>query len=156
MNEVSTKPHLTQMQVIDLQKHLMDGALPAVEPKYEHHFADGIYGRIMKVPAGTVVVGKPHRTQHLCILLKGRLVVTKDDGSLVEMAAPAVFVAEAGQKKAALVLEDLEFMNIHPVQTTDLDEIEKQVIIPEAEFEQMLLNSAKVTDNLLHAVKGEQ
>lgn len=155
MNEIQVKPELSQLQVLSLQKHLQGGALPLVEVKYEHHFADGIYGRVMKVPAGSVVVGKPHRTQHLCVLLKGKIIVTKDDGSLVELTAPAVYVAEAGQKKAALVLEDLEFLNVHPVQTQDLDEIEKQVIIPEAEFEQMLLQSVKVTDNLLQAVKGE-
>ena len=151
MNDLTEQGVLTQLQVIELQKHISAGALPAVPLKYNHYFAEGIYGRLMSVPAGTIVVGKPHRTQHLCILLKGRLAVTRDDGTVVEMAAPAVYVAEAGQKKAALVLEDLEFMNIHPVQTQDLDEIEKQVIIPEEEFEQAVLAGAKVLDK----IKGE-
>lgn len=151
MNEITQQGTLSQLDVIALQKHIAAGALPAVEVEYEHYFADGIYGRVIKVPAGTVVVGKPHRTQHLCIILKGRLTVTRDDGSVVEMAAPAVYIAEAGQKKAVLVLEDLEFMNVHPVQTRDLDEIEKQVIIPEEEFEQAVLAGAKVLDK----IKGE-
>jgi len=145
------KPTLSQEQVCSLQDHISKGALPPVELTYEHHFASGVYGRIMKAPAGTVVVGKPHRTEHLCVLLKGALIVTKDDGSLVEMRAPAVFVAQAGQKKAALVTEDLEFMNVHAVETTDLDEIEKQVIIPEEEFRQMLINTSTVVERLKEA-----
>jgi len=155
MTAIATTASLTQRQVCLLQDHVASEMEP-VEITYEHHFADGIYGRIMKVPAGTIVVGKPHRTEHLCVLLKGRLVVTADDGTLTELAAPAVFVASPGQKKAALVLEDLEFMNIHPTTTTDLDEIERQVIIPEEEFRANLLSSEVATRELLEFAKEVQ
>lgn len=127
--------------------------LPPVELEYEHLHAPGVYGRIMKAPAGTVVVGKAHRTDHLCVLLKGRLLVTDENGSVVERAAPAAFVSPAGHKKAALVLEDLEFMNVHPASTTDLAQIEAEVIIPEDEYRQMLVNSRSVVTELTHTLQ---
>lgn len=120
--------------------------LPPVELQYEHHFGPGVYARVMKAPAGTLVVGKAHREDHICILLKGALTVTLDDGSTKYMQAPAIWTAKGGQKKVGYVHEDLEFVNVHanPTDTADLDEIESKVIIPEEEYRLALEQSKEV------------
>lgn len=96
-----------------------------------HHFADGVYGREMFAAAGTVIVGKLHRHATLNVLLQGRLKVTDADGSVREMAAPAVYVTPAGCKKVALVLEDIRWLNVLPTKLTDPAAIEAKFIVPE-------------------------
>lgn len=130
MNEIQCH---SQAKVLALQTAIARD-LPPVELEYDHLFASGSYARVMKAPAGTAIVGKAHRDDHICILVKGSLLVTMDDGTVNKITAPAYWVAKGGQKKAGLVIEDIEFINIHAVDTTDLDEIESKVIIPEAEY----------------------
>ncbi len=162
MNELAKKQSITQQDICRMQDYIQDviaqDPTAEVELKYTHYFADGIYGRVMHCPAGSWVIGKPHRTQHLCVLLKGRLAVTADDGSIKELSAPSVFVAEAGAKKAAYVIEDLEFMNIHPNADNgeDLDAIESRLIFPEQEFRQYLQISQQATEQILQIQEKQQ
>lgn len=105
---------------------------------YEHYFADGIYGRVMKIPADSYATGKAHRTEHLTILLKGSLAITLDDGTVVVKEAPAVMVTPAGKKKMVYCAEETWVMNVHATESQDLEVIESQVIIPEQEHRMLL------------------
>lgn len=122
---------VSQSSIHAVQDQLAE--LPQVDGDEQHFFADGVYGRIMKLPADTWVIGKPHKTNHLCVLLKGALQVTQDDGSVVIMRAPNVYVAPAGKKKLAYVLEDVEFMNVHATETQDLEVIESNTLMTDEE-----------------------
>lgn len=133
MSELQKKYVFDAKAVLEIES-FVEQALPPVEIETDHYFANGVYARVMKAPAGTVVVGKPHRDDHICVLLKGALTVTLDDGSTKYMKAPAIWVAKGGQKKVGFVHEDLEFVNVHPTDTTDLEVIESKVIIPEEEY----------------------
>lgn len=135
-------PLITQDTIVSVQEAIKGGALAPVNLTYEHYFADGVYVRMMKCPKGAVVIGKPHRTEHISILLKGSCTITNDDGSTVFIEAPQIAVTPAGKKKMAYVHEEIWFLNVHPTDTTNLDEIEKRVIIPEEEFVEKL-NYAK-------------
>lgn len=139
---------VTQDTVLAVEDAIKGGALPPVELTYDHYFADGVYARVMKAPAGALVIGKAHRTEHLSILLKGSCTITNDDGSVVYAEAPLIVVTPPGKKKMALVHTDMEFVNVHPTMTTDLDEIEKRVIIPEQEYRDMLLASNRAVEEL--------
>ena len=141
-------PELTQEAICAAQDAIHNGALPKVELTYDHYFADGVYVRVMKCPAGALVIGKPHRTEHISILLKGSCTITNDDGTTQFIEAPLIVVTPPGKKKMALVHTDMEFINVHPTETTNLDEIEKRVIIPEEEFRTMLLTAAELTKEL--------
>jgi len=99
------------------------------EPLTKHYFADGIYLRQLTIPAGVVVTGKIHKTRHLTIICSGIVQITTDDG-VKTIEGPAVFVSEPGIKKAAYALTDVVVMNPHPTESTDLEEIERQVIAP--------------------------
>ncbi len=149
MNDIIQSNNITQADICAAQDAIHNGALERVEVAYEHYFADGVYARVMKCPAGALVIGKPHRTEHISILLKGSCTITDDDGTSKYVEAPMIVVSQAGRKKMALVHTDMEFVNIHPTETTNLDEIEKKVIIPEEEFRTMLIKSELKTAELL-------
>ena len=123
---------VSQEQICAMEDVLKEG--PTIEPVEEHYFASGVYARVLKAPAGSYVVGKAHKTEHLCIMLKGSISVTGSDGSIKVMTAPAIFTVPGGQKKFAYVAEEMWFVNVHGTDSTDLVEIEKQFIIPEDEF----------------------
>ena len=56
--------------VRDVQKQIQDHA-ELIDVPVEHHFAPGVYMRQMDAKAGTVVVSKMHRTEHMNVLLSG-------------------------------------------------------------------------------------
>lgn len=135
---MSIAPIVTKQQVCALEDAIVSSGVEKIDLQYEHFFAPGVYGRVMHAPAGTVVIGKAHRTEHLCVLLKGRMKVTNSDGIVKEISAPLVFTVPGGSKKAAFVIEDASFMNIHPTDTTDIEQIEQKVIIPEQEYRTLI------------------
>lgn len=97
-----------------------------------HHFAPGVYLREMHAVAGSVIVGKTHRYDHACILSKGKVTVASEHGTTT-LEAPYTFVAKAGAKRAFYVHADAIWTTVHPIQTTDLDAIERDVIVPDSE-----------------------
>lgn len=133
------QPGITQEWIHGAQDILKE--YPQIETSEDHYFADGVYARVMKVPAGSIIIGKPHKTEHISIMLKGRALITMDDGSVIEMCAPQIFVVPAGKKKMAEVLEEMWFVNIHPTDTRDLEVIESKVIMPEEEHKALISNS---------------
>lgn len=104
-----------------------------LEVPCEHLFADSAYARIVTFEPGSWIIGKAHRTSHFCVLLEGDLQVTSDTGAPVIISAPKLFVAPPG-KKMAYALTRVRFANIHPTESTDVDVIESEVIVPEQEF----------------------
>jgi hypothetical protein len=84
----------------------------------------------LHIPAGTVLTGKPHRFRTLNILLKGRINVAASNEPSRIMSAPAIFVAEAGSRRAGLTLEDTIWINVHGTEETDVEKIEAEQIIP--------------------------
>ena len=99
-----------------------------------HYFSPGVYIRQMDITAGTVLVGKIHRHDHMIVLTSGKVKVSTEFGSEV-ISAPKVWACPAGSKRAIYALEDSQWLNIHenPTNTADLDEIEAYVIAPDYE-----------------------
>jgi quercetin dioxygenase-like cupin family protein len=91
---------------------------PQVEIPVRHDFAPGLYVRRALMPAGSVVVGHRHRETTLNFLLRGKLLVIVD-GQRHVLTAPCVLTSEAGTRKAALILEDVEWVNVHPNPTNE-------------------------------------
>jgi len=98
----------------------------------KHHFAPGIYVRELFIPAGTILTGAIHRFEVMNILVSGSIRVTTDAG-VQTLTGPMVFNSKAGSKKAGFALTDVVFLNVHPTDLTDVDEIEKEVIAPSFE-----------------------
>jgi hypothetical protein len=87
--------------------------MPQVDCPVRNVFADGLYAREMTIPAGTVITGAVHKTQHITIISKGRVHVLRPEGPL-EFAAPAMFISEPGVKNAVHALEDTVWTTLHP------------------------------------------
>jgi quercetin dioxygenase-like cupin family protein len=97
-----------------------------------HHFAPGMYLREIEIPAGSLVVGKIHKEEHLVVLLQGALRLYTEAGGMQEVRAPMVLVSPPGAKRAALALEDVRWVTCHanPADTHDLEALEEAIIAP--------------------------
>jgi hypothetical protein len=105
----------------DVQK-LQDELLkyPQVSLDVAQFFVDGLYARLLEIPAGIILTGKIHKKACLNVLLKGEIDVAVDivkDGEKVSgsktLRAPAVFPAPAGVKRAGFTLTDTLWMTVH-------------------------------------------
>ena len=122
--------------VRDVQKQLSESE-GVIDVPILHHFAPGVYMRQMDAKAGTLIVSKMHRTEHINVLLSGSLTVATENG-IEYLKAPAVIKSMPGTKRIGYFHEDTSWMTVHPTDSTDLEEIEKQVIVPEEEIDQFL------------------
>lgn len=102
-------------------------AMPQVECPVQHFFGPSIYIREIVIPAGTVIVGKYHKEDHLCSMIEGRMIVMGEDGVQREVAAPAVFMAKKG-RKTAYAIETVRFQNIFSTDETDVEKLERMMV----------------------------
>lgn len=109
-------------------------SLPQAEAPVEHIFSGGVYIRQMMIPAGTFIIGKRHRRETCNILMSGELSVCTDGGPVSRLQGPLVLTSESMARKIAYAHTDVVFMNLHPTDSTDLEAIEAEFIIPEEEF----------------------
>lgn len=94
----------------------------------KHTFAPGVYVREMFIPAGSLVVGKIHKMEHVVILLSGTIQVVTETGNET-LKGPITIVSDIG-KKAVHAITDCVWINVHPnpSDTKDLKKIENQLI----------------------------
>ena len=106
--------------------------------KLTHHFTPEhpkygvrIYARELFIPAGMLVVGKIHRYPCLNFVMKGKIAVASEFGkTLIE--APAIFVSEAGIKRAGIAESDTIWATCHITECADeadLEIIEDEAIV---------------------------
>ena len=121
--------------IIKLEKAVQ--AYEQVEIEVLHNFTKDMYIRQAIIPKGMLIVGKRHRHETLNILLKGKMIIY-DGNESIEVTAPFLVVSKPFTKKAGLALEDSIWCNIHVTSSQDLEEIEKEFIIPEEEFNNLI------------------
>lgn len=134
LGEVQNRAYIDVVR--DIQQQITDQA-ELIKVPVVHHFAPGVYMRQMDAKAGTLIVSKMHRTEHMNVLLSGSLTVATENG-IKYLKAPAVIKSMPGTKRIGYFHEDTSWMTVHPTDSTDLEEIEKQVIVPEEEIDQFL------------------
>lgn len=122
---------------------------PALWP-LRHHFARGIYGRELHIPAGHYLTGHIHKYSQLNIMSKGDMTVITPTGPKRVQAGFHV-VSPAGTKRIAFAHTDTIWTTIHGTDETDLDRIEAFFI---AKSEQEYL--AFVEQQRLLAASAEQ
>lgn len=103
----------------------------------KHVFAPGgackhVYAREILLPAGLTIVGKIHKHAHLNMLMKGRVSVFTEKGR-EDFTGPLTMVSEAGTKRAVYAHEDTVWVTVHLTQSTDLAEIEEEIIAEDFE-----------------------
>ncbi len=121
-------PTLAQIQQCE---NAIRECLQPVEIEPVHYFADGLYGREITIPAGTMLTGKIHRGEHMNFLMKGDITVWTEDG-MKRLQAPAVIVSKPGTKRVGFAHTDTVWVCVHASQETDLAALEVQLIEPEA------------------------
>ena len=134
LGDIQNKAYISVVR--DVQQQITDNA-ELIDVPVDHHFVPGVYMRQMNAKAGTLVVSKMHRTEHMNILLTGSLTVATEDG-IELLKAPLVIKSMPGTKRIGYFHEDSSWITVHPTQTTDLDLIEQQVIVPDEEIDQFL------------------
>lgn len=130
---------MSNLALIDLEQHLLEQ--PQVECPVTHRFMPGIYVREMFAPAGTMILGHEHKTEHMCLLLKGTLEILNENGTTSELTAPMMFAAKPG-RKCAIARTDVIFCNMHATEETDVIKIEDALIV---KSETWLANKKKIT-----------
>lgn len=103
----------------------------------KHFFAPGhtckhVYAREILLPAGLTIVGKIHKYAHLNMLMRGRVSVFTEKGR-EEFTGPLTMVSQAGTKRAVYAHEDTVWVTVHLTQSTDLEEIEDEIIAKDFE-----------------------
>jgi hypothetical protein len=104
--------------------------LKQVECPVKHMFAPGVYLREIFMPAGSIVIGKIHKTEHFNIIESGRCLIRHDDGEVETLQAPLTFVSKAGVQKILYIEEDTVWKTVHVTPETDLVKLEEILIEP--------------------------
>jgi hypothetical protein len=78
---------------------------PQVDCPVVHHYAPGIYVREMTIPPFTVLTGAVHKTEHLAMLIQGRIEVLTEDGLQV-LTAPCTLLSKPGIKRVGRTFEE--------------------------------------------------
>lgn len=101
--------------------------VPQLKQNLRHTFSPGVYVRELEIPRGAIVIGHLHKTEHVNMLIKGRMSVVVD-GKLVEVSAPFVVNSLPGTRKIGFAHEDSVWANVHATNETDLEKLEDALI----------------------------
>lgn len=102
--------------------------LPLLEGDVINHHSYGVYGRELRVKAGSVVVGHIHKFENMNVLLEGEMSVTTDQG-LKRVGPGFLVVSPPGTKRAAYAHTDCRWLTVHGTHETDIEKIEQQFIV---------------------------
>lgn len=116
-----------QVDALASAMHAMPEAQVHIEPR--HIFSDGLYGREVRLPAGTVAVGHRHKQAHICIISAGKCLVVAEDGT-TEIEAPATFVVPVGRRNCVHAITDTVWTTVHavPNEARDVEAIEALLV----------------------------
>lgn len=125
MNEMSFRK-----TIIDLEEAIKSGGesdgikltpLSITELGLQEHFIPGVYIREVFIPAGVVVTGRVHKTEHFCIVI-GECEIASIEGKHIYYGFNR-FKSMPGVKRAVYAFTDTHFMTIHRTDETDKDKL---------------------------------
>jgi len=118
--QVITEKKVQQLEAEFLKHEQVD--CPVV-----HRFGPNIYIREVTIPAGTLSIGHYQKTEHLNIMIAGRVTMVNDDGSKTELVAPQVFVSKPG-RKIGYIHEKMIWQNVYSTLETDVEKLESMFL----------------------------
>lgn len=107
------------------------GLYPQVPLEPKHYFAKGMYGRELFMKAGTLIVGKIHKHEHLAIMVYGDITVYTPQGGRQRLTGYQTMVSPPETKRVVYPHADTLWITIHASDSRDLVELEEQLITPE-------------------------
>ena len=111
----------TQEGKYELAKVMLNA--PQANAPIVHRFGPGVYIREASYSQGTLIIGQEHLSEHINMLLKGKINIINEEGNVVCLEAPYMFVAKAGSK-IGYALEDVVWQNIYATNETDVEKLE--------------------------------
>lgn len=105
--------------------------------------------REVMMPAGTMVIGHEHKTEHLNIVLTGWAHVMLN-GEVEIIRAPYTFTSKPGVRKVLFIHEDMLWATIHPTDETDLDKLEEMLIVKSPAYHKHLVDIERLTRTLVN------
>ena len=121
---------------------LLKDSCEQISPEVIHHFAPGIYMREMRIKKGTILTGKIHKTEHLCVL-NGDIEIASEDGK-GRFTGYLTFLSKPGVKRIGYAHEDTVFTTVHAIEGTDIAELEAALAVDSfEEYDRFLLETEK-------------
>lgn len=116
----------SRLQIDKLQAEM--AKLPiAMSFKTEHYFSGGMYGRKMTLPAGVLLIGRVHKTDHLFICAQGEAIVWTENG-MRKIFAGDVIPTKAGTKNVVLAITETIGFTALKTDKTDVAEAEDELV----------------------------
>lgn len=95
----------------------------------ENIFCDGIYIKKAVIPAGVLLTGALHLTEHINIIISGKIRVLTEQ-SVETITAPHIFISKPMVKRVGYALEDTIWLNVHSNrENLDLDTLSKLLTV---------------------------
>lgn len=113
------------------------------EGRIKHHFANGIYGREIFIPKGSILVSKIHKSHTLNTLSQGIIAIICPVRGYTVYEAPFSFVSEPLTKRVGIAIEDCVWITSHKTDKTDLKEIEDEIIAQDFNDENLFIGEPK-------------
>ena len=132
MSEETLVPRLSAQEKIDLLEEAMLAKGHLIDLPLQHRFTPGMYAREIFMPAGALLTSKQHQTEHVYVILTGKVEVFTEEAGTVLLEAPHVGVTKPGTRRVLRILEDCRWITFHPnpENLRSLDEIEQRLIQP--------------------------
>lgn len=92
-----------------------------------HRFGPNIYIREVTIEADTFSIGHYQKTEHLNIMLAGKVTMVNEDGSKTYLEAPQTFVAKPG-RKIGYIHEKMIWQNVYSTNETDIAKLEEMFL----------------------------
>ena len=130
MNNIIEQMGIPSKEQIDKLQFEM-AKMPQVELETEHYFSGGMYCRKLIRPAGTLIVGKVHLKDHFFMCAKGEIIAWSEKG-MKTLKAGDIIESKQGTKRVTYAVTDAIGITFHKTDKTDLDDIEAELIEPDA------------------------
>lgn len=114
----------TREQILDIERYILQ--CPQVETPIRHYFSPGIYAREMFIPAGTVLTGAVHKTEHISLFVGDITVLT--DGGMQRLTGHHTFVSKPGAKRVGYAHADTWCTGFFATEKTDITELENDLV----------------------------
>ena len=122
-------PAPTRAQLEQLEQALRAG--PQLDFETTHTFGPGFYVRTVRLPAGAVLTGKVHATEHVFFVSEGDISIATEEG-VRRVGAGFQCIARAGLKRAGYCHAETVCGNVHLTHETDLVKLEAALIEADA------------------------
>lgn len=120
--EATGKP--TREQILNIERFILE--CPQTETPTRHYFSPGLYAREMFIPAGTVLTGAVHKTEHL-VQFDGDITVLTD-GGMQRLTGRHTFVSKPGVKRVGYAHADTWCTGFFVTDKTDVEELENDLV----------------------------